>query len=145
MKKEKNNEGQVNLVNDWLAQKNPKQNQATQHIHNYNIKTRNINAPTQFQQNSDNSVQNQNLNYNEATVKELFKVLEADIASLSTDVKEDFSSEMSYALNQMKKGKDIKIQLLNLGSLISNVGVPLFVNLISSGVFEVMKPHLGLP
>ncbi len=145
IKKEKNKEGRVDLVKDWLSQKGPKQNQATQHIYNYNIKTRDINAPTQIQQNSDNAVQNQNLNYNEAIVKELFKVLEADIERLSTNIKEDFSSEMSYALNQMKKGKDIKGQLLNLGALISNVGLPFFVNLISSGAFEVMKPYLGLP
>ena len=51
---------------------------------------------------------------------------------------------MEYASLQMKKDKDIKSQLSNLGSLISEVGLSFFINLVSSGVFEVMKPHLGL-
>lgn len=145
MKKEKNSEGHIDLVNDWLAKKETKQNPTVNHIHNYNIKTGDVNAPTQFQQNSDNSVQNQTLNYNEAMVKNLFEVLETDIEKLATDIKEEFSSKMSYALKQIKQGKDIRSQLLNIGSLISNVGLPFFVNLVSSGVFEVMKPYLGIP
>jgi len=143
VKKEKDTEGYIQLINDWLDKKEPKSNQMAKNV--YKIKTRDINAPTQFQQNSDNSVQNQNLNYNEAIIKELFEALEPDIERLAIDIKEDFSSEMSYALKQIKQGKDIKSQLLNIGSLISNVGLPFFVNLVSSGAFEVMKPYLGLP
>ncbi len=144
MKKERYKERHVALINDWLAKKETLLTATTTYIHNYSIKTGDDHAPTQFQQNSDNSVQNQSLNYNEAIVKELFEVLETDIENFATDIKENFSSEMSYALKLIKQGKDIKSQLLNIGSLISNVGLPFFVNLVSSGVFEIMKPYLGI-
>ena len=52
--------------------------------------------------------------------------------------------EMKYALKQLEKENDIKPQLLNIGSLISNVGLPIFTSLTSSGIFEVIKPFLGI-
>ncbi len=114
-------------------------------VNNYtNIKTGDINAPAQFQQNSQNSNQNFKVNYSVTTVQEFFDVLKDDIESLDSNIKEDFLSEMNYALKQVKQGRDIQGQLMNIGSLISNVGLPFFVNLASSGVFEVMRPFLGL-
>ena len=74
----------------------------------------------------------------------MFKLLKTDIEKLNAELRDDFKSEISYAMKQLDKGNDITIQLLNIGSLIKNIGLPLFVNLISSGIFESIKPLLGL-
>ena len=51
--------------------------------------------------------------------------------------------EMNYAIKQLEKNNDVNPQLKNIGKLISNVGLPIFTNLTSSGIFEVLKPILG--
>lgn len=144
MKKERGKDGYISLIVDWVSEKEGS-NKPNGTVNNYtNIKTGDINAPAQFQQNSQNSSQNFKVNYNVTTIQDFFDVLKADIEGLDSNMKEDFLSEMNYALKQIKQGRDIHGQLINIGSLISNVGLPFFVNLVSSGVFEVMRPFLGL-
>lgn len=144
MKKERCKDGHISLIIDWVSEKEGG-NKPANTVNNYNnIKTGDINAPAQFQQNSQNSTQNFKVNYSVTTVQELFDVLKDDIESLDASIQEDFFSEMNYALKQVNQGRDIQGQLTNIGSLISNVGLPFFVNLVSSGVFEVMRPFLGL-
>lgn len=144
LKKERGKEGYIGLITDWANEKDGNFKTAST-VNNYiKIKTGDINAPTQFQQNSHNSTQNLTINYDLGMVEELFELLKTDIDSLESNVKDDFLMEMNYTLKQMKQGRDIKGQLINIGSLISNVGQSFFVNLVSSGVFEVMKPSLGL-
>lgn len=127
------------LINDWIEMKNPKEN-----ITSYTINTGNINAPVQIQQKSSNSNQSQNLNYNSENVKEFFSVIKSDIQKMDQKIREDFDLEIGYAVKQLEKGNDITTQLFNLGSLIKEVGLSMFTNLISSGIFEIIKPSLGI-
>lgn len=127
------------IIEKWLESKEEKSNVGT-----FSISTGDINAPFQIQQNSQNSSQIQKISYNSSDIKELFSILKDDISKLDVIIREDFEMEMNYAVKQLEKNNDIKPQLLNIGSLISNIGLPLFTNLTSSGIFEVIKPYLGL-
>jgi hypothetical protein len=125
------------IIEDWLEMKKPN----TESI-NYNISMSNINAPVQIQQKSDNATQTQNITYCAEDIKELFSRIQADINNFDVQIREDF--EMNYAIKKIEKGNDIKPQLLSLGSLITNVGLPVFTSLTSSGLFEVLKPLFGI-
>lgn len=127
------------IINDWLDMKKPNAEST-----NYNISMNNINAPVQIQQKSDNATQSQNITYSMADIKELFSHIQADIQNSDAQIREDFEMEMNYAIKNLDKGNDIKPQLLSLGSLITSVGLPIFTSLTSSGLFEVLKPLLGI-
>lgn len=127
------------IINDWLEMKRPNAEST-----NYNISMSNINAPVQIQQKSDNATQSQNITYSMEDIKELFSNIQADIQNFDAQIREDFEMEMNYAIKNLDKGNDIKPQLLNLGSLITNIGLPIFTSLTSSGLFEVLKPLLGI-
>ena len=146
LKKIKNNEVCIELFEQWLDQKTPKIKEDPKHnIVNHNtIKVGSINAPTQFQQNSDHSAQTQNNHYHKEDVQKLFELLKNDIENVDERIRKDFAMEMDYAVTQMVRDKDIKPQLLNIGSLIRQVGMGTFTNLLAAPVFELIKPHLGL-
>lgn len=127
------------IIENWLKSKEEKPNIGT-----YTISTGDVHAPIQIQQNSNHSSQKQKITYNPSDVKDFFSILKNDIEKLDVSIREDFEMEMKYALKQLEKEKNIQPQLLNIGSLISNVGLPIFTSLTSSGIFEVIKPLLGL-
>lgn len=115
------------------------------HIHNNNqITIGNVNAPLQLLQSSNNSTQTQNINYSQENIKEFFSILKTDIIKLTPEQKDDFNSEIEYAVKQQTKGKDVKQQLLNIGGLMKDIGMNVFGNIIASPIFEVIKPLLGL-
>ena len=127
------------IIEKWLESKEENTKVAT-----YSISTGDVHAPIQIQQNSNYSSQKQQISYNASDVKDFFSILRHDIEKLDVSIREDFEMEMKYALKQLEKENDIKPQLLNIGSLISNVGLPIFTSLTSSGIFEVIKPFLGI-
>ncbi|NTW32134.1 MAG: hypothetical protein HGB12_05855 [Bacteroidetes bacterium] len=108
------------------------------------IKTGNVNAPMQIQQNVNGSQQTQQINYSKENITELFSLLKKDIEQLNKDLSDEFKTEMDYAIKLLNKGKDIKSPLLNIGSLIKSIGISVFSNIITSPIFEIMKPWLGL-
>ena len=113
-------------------------------IQNYHISVGDINSPTQFQQGSDNSSQTQEINYSKENINQLFTLLKADFDKLSVEVREDLKSEIEYASKQLDKGKSVKTQLSNIGSLVKDVGINVFANLLASPIYEILKPALGL-
>lgn len=128
------------IIEKWLESKEEKSNISGI----YSISTGDVHAPIQIQQNSNHSSQKQKITYNPSDVKDFFSILKSDIEKLDASIREDFEMEMKYAVKQLEKENDIQPQLLNIGSLISNVGLPIFTNLTSSGIFEAIKPLLGL-
>ncbi|MCW1149128.1 hypothetical protein [Flavobacterium lacisediminis] len=136
-----NNKTYTNIINEWLEMKEPKK---TTESTNYTIKTGDINAPVQFQQSVNHSNQTQSFDYSAEQIQDFFKILKSDIVNLEEAKQEEFNTEIEYATRQLNKGKDISSQLTEIGSLIQNTGISFFVNLASSGVFEVIKPYLGL-
>jgi hypothetical protein len=127
------------IIEKWLESKEEKLQTGT-----YTIQTGDVNAPIQIQQNSNHSTQKQTVNYNPDVIKDFFSILKNDIKELDTSIREDFEMEISYALKQLERENDIQPQLLNIGSLITNVGLPIFTGLISSGIFETIKPLIEL-
>jgi hypothetical protein len=144
LKKQKNAEVHIELFEQWLNQKTPAQEQLKPYTVNNTIHVGNVNAPTQFQQNSDHSIQTLHNLYQKEDVKETFELIKQDIQSVNEQIRKDFAMEMDYAITQLEKDKDIKPQLLNIGSLIKQVGMGTFTNLLAAPLFELIKPHLGL-
>lgn len=142
IKKRKDKDAYIEIISEWIDEHEmkpkPKEQQA-----NITMNIENINAPAQFQLNSDNSHQSQKISYSKENIQELFDVLKKDIEKLNSDSKEDFILEIEKALKQLKAGKDVKGRLLTIGSLIREVGINVFANLLAAPVFELMKPALG--
>ncbi|GAA4100566.1 hypothetical protein [Mucilaginibacter panaciglaebae] len=144
LKSRKSSEACIELFEKWLDIKMPNSRSNTPHIVNNSINLGNINAPVQFQQNSENSVQTQ-YNYSQKDqVKELFNLLTKDIEMVNEKIRSDFAMEMNYAVAQLAKDKDIKPQLLSIGGIIKDVGIGTFTNLLASPIYEIVKPMLGL-
>jgi hypothetical protein len=146
LKKRSTNSAYVELFEKWINNQNmdsEKHNQA-QTINN-TINVRNVNAPLQFQQGSDHSVQTQhNHPVSNDELKSFFEILRKDIQQFDEDIRKDFSMEMDYALSQLKQGRDVKTQISNISRLIKDVGIGTFSNLLAAPIFEVVKPLLGL-
>ena len=100
----------------------------------------------QIQQNTENSYQTQNISFSKNDFSEFYKVLKADIEQniQNAEITEELLSELEYANRQVNKNRDIKQQLQDIGSVIKTVGIGVFTNLISSPIFEIFKPMLGL-
>lgn len=143
VKKRKNSEIYIDLLNEWLEKNDLAKNQKTINAMN-TINIGNINAPTQFQQDSNNSIQTQNINPDIESLGTFFNLLRKDIELLSSNLKEEFESEINYSIRQLEKGKQIKEQLLNIGGLIKDVGINVFANLIASPIYESFKLLLGI-
>jgi len=144
LKKHKNAEVCTELFEQWLDRQTPQTQPNPHTVNNNTIHVGSINAPTQFQQNSDHSVQTQHNQYQKADIEEAFELLKKDIAGIDKQIRDDFSMEMNYAVTQLTRDKDIKPQLLNIGNLMKQVGMGTFTNLLAAPIFEFIKPHLGL-
>ncbi|OJX49788.1 MAG: hypothetical protein BGO88_08510 [Flavobacterium sp. 38-13] len=146
LKKLNRSEVQVDLVEQWLKTKenNDEKGKVGQVVNNNTIQMGDIHAPIQFQQNSNNSIQNQSNHYHKDDIQKVFELLSKDIQNVNEKIREDFAMEMDYAVMQLNRGKDIKQQLLNLGTLMRDVGLGVFTNVVASPICEVIKPSLGL-
>lgn len=146
LKKSPDNDTHCKLIEDWLiTKKSPSRSTNEKQIVNNNtIQISNIHAPIQFQQNSDNSVQNQTIQFNKEDIKKAFELLSIDIKNMNEQIRADFSMEMNYAMVQLEKGKDIKQPMFNIGLLMKEIGLGVFENLAAAPIFEYLKPILGL-
>jgi hypothetical protein len=146
LKKLKDSEVCVNLFQEWMEEKMSfKKNSLMPHaVNNNTINVGSVNAPVQFQQSSDYSVQTQHNHYQKEHIKEVFKLITRDIQKFNEQIRNDFAMEMNYAVAQLERDKDIKPQLLSLGSLMNDVGINTFANLLAAPVYEIIKPFLGL-
>ena len=111
---------------------------------NNHINIGTVNAPVQLLQGSNHSTQTQNVHYSQENIHEFFSLLRADIVTLKAELQEDFNSEIEYAIKQQAKGKDVKQQLSNIVSLMKNIGINVFCNVIASPISGIMNPYLGL-
>jgi hypothetical protein len=139
IKKRKNTEVHVELIEEWLDKMAKKKKSPT------NIKIGNINAPAQFLVNSDNSNQTLKIAYRENDVKDLLKNLRLDSEKLGGTLPEEFADEIEKTLKQLEGNKNVKGRLLTIGEMIKDVGIGVFTNVISTPAFEALKPFLGLP
>ena len=141
--KKRGKEVYVNLIEEWLE--NNGAYKKIDKIQTMNIiNTGDINAPTQFQQESANSTQNQNVGFTIEQIEELFEQLKKDIEILKSEQAEDLKIEMQYAVMQLKNRRNAKNQLTNIGKLIKDIGINVFANLAASPLYEVIRPYLGL-
>ncbi|WP_400263118.1 hypothetical protein ACFX5U_08640 [Sphingobacterium sp. SG20118] len=145
LRKVNDGEIRIDLLEKWIEMKIPSvQVPRENSIVNNTIQMGNINAPIQFQQNSNNSVQTQHNQYQLDDIKTFFDLLSKDIQNLDKKIREEFCLEINYASTQLVKDKDIQPQLINIGSLMKEIGLGVFSNLIASPVFEYIRPSLGL-
>jgi hypothetical protein len=107
------------------------------------INIRDVNAPLQFQQNTQKSEQHQTITYSKEDISSFFQALRNDIVPLDDSVKQDFESEIVYAEKQLVKGKDIKNQLDNIIGLIQSIGINVFANVCASPISTFINPLLG--
>ncbi|RFN58615.1 hypothetical protein [Marixanthomonas ophiurae] len=135
----KNSNVQTELVEEWLVNK-----MGGKESDNFNFKFGDINSPAQFQINSNNSVQKQNVEYSNENVKELFELIKKDLKKLNITEQEELKYEIRNAENKFDKGKDIHNRLLIIGDLIKDIGIGVFTSLVSSPLYEIMKPLLGI-
>lgn len=132
-------EGYINAIENWITMKDTKTNNST-----YSVQIGTLNAPFQLQQNTQNSNQSLEIQNKDESIKEILECLKKDIINLNEENRESLSTEIAYTLKQLERGRDIKLNLLDIGSQIKEIGMSFFVNLASSGVFEIIKPSLGL-
>jgi hypothetical protein len=145
LKKKNNTEDLCELFEQWLNRKAPKGNEPNRpQTVNNTINVGSVNAPAQFQQNSNHSIQSQHNHYQKEDIKQAFELIEKDIQNVNEQIRKDFAMEMDYAITQLQKDKDIKPQLLNIGALMKAVGMGTFTNLLAAPIFELIKPYLGL-
>lgn len=102
------------------------------------------NSNVLFQNKTTHSVQMQNINIVKEDVHKLFELIKKDLKELNDEQSEDLKLEIQNAIKQLEKGKNINSRLLTIGSLIKDIGINVFANLLSSPIFELMKPILGL-
>ncbi|MES2458891.1 MAG: hypothetical protein V4594_25295 [Bacteroidota bacterium] len=145
LKKIKNSEVCVNLFEEWLEEKmKSKKPQIPNTVNNNTINIGEANAPLQFQQNSNYSVQTQHNHLQKDQIKDFLEILRKDIQHIDENIRKDFAMEMDYAVVQLERERDIKPQLSTIGSLMKDVGMGTFTNLLAAPVFEILKPYLGL-
>lgn len=133
----------VELFEEWLENNGLSISSKVKNITN-NIRTGDINAPTQFQQNSSKSKQLQKISIDPMEIRELLKVIKQDIQPLEGDLRNDIYDEVEKAQKHLDAGKDISTRLLTIGELMKDIGINVFANLLASPIYEMTKPLLGL-
>lgn len=145
LKKLKNSDICITLFEKWLEEKSPLTSKLiTPYTVNNNINFGTVNAPVQLQQNSNQSVQTQHNHMQKEQLNDFFNLLRKDIQQVDKAVREDFAMEMDHAIAKLQKERDIKPNLLIIGSLMRDVGIGTFTNLLAAPIFELVKPYLGL-
>ncbi|MFD1769592.1 hypothetical protein [Sphingobacterium suaedae] len=145
LKKLNNSEVCATLLEQWIEEKTTVKKDIIPHtVNNNTINIGTVNAPTQFQQNSDYSVQTQHNHLQKEQIKEFLEVLREDIQNVDESIRNDFALEMDYAVAQLNKDRDIKPQLLTIGGLMKDVGIGTFTNVLAAPIYEMLKPLLGI-
>jgi|GEM_PF-814268 len=140
----KNSEVYCTLIKNWINSiKKPSKIMDEKQIHN-TINIENLNSPTQFVQNSDNVQIVQNINNSNEEILNILSLIRKDLEKTKPEQKADFIAEIDYAERQIERKKDVKNTLLEIGSLIKDVGINVFANLVASPIYEAAKPLLGL-
>tara|TARA_R110001592_G_scaffold40877_3_gene133980 strand:- start:1555 stop:2313 length:759 start_codon:yes stop_codon:yes gene_type:complete len=131
----------IELVNKWLGQREGKSvsNHPTPTVHFEGI-TGNI----QLLIDSPYGSQKQEVHCDKADIDGFLSALFKDIESLKHDLKDELVSEVQTALLQNKRGKLTQAKLMNLISLMKEIGVGVFTNVVASPIFEALKPSLGI-
>lgn len=130
---------QIELINKWLNN-----NMGKKDKENVSLNFGDINSPTQFQINSNSSTQKQTIQYSNEEVSEFLKLMKEDLDNLNSDQRKELAYEIHNTEKNLNKGKDIKNRLLIIGEIIKDIGVGTFTNLLSSPIYEIFKPHIGL-
>ncbi|MCX2585667.1 hypothetical protein [Pedobacter sp. MR22-3] len=145
LKKRSTNEAYVELFDKWIKKQSMKsEEQKHGQTVNNTINVGNVNAPLQFQQNSDHSVQTQHNHLQKDQIKDFLEILKRDIQQVDESIRKDFAMEMDYAIVQLGRDRDVMPQLSTIGGLMKDVGIGTFTNLLAAPIFEVVKPYLGL-
>ncbi|MCY1463907.1 hypothetical protein D9M71_818660 [compost metagenome] len=98
----------------------------------------------QFQQNSGYSTLTKHNDLKSEDIKAVFELISLDLKNVNEQIRKDFAPEMDYAITALNSGRHVKPQLCNIGTLIKDVGIGLFTNLLDSPMYESIKPLLGL-
>lgn len=139
LKKSSNSDVQVELVNKWLNKIMGKTEKA-----NLNVSFGDINSPSQFQINTNSSVQKQSILYSNEDVREFLKMIKNDLINLNSEEQKELEYEITKTEKNLNNGKDVKNRLSIIGESIKEIGIGTFTNLISSPVYEIIKPYLGI-
>lgn len=109
-----------------------------------NITVHNASGNVLVQNDVANSSQHYNVAYTKEDLQKAFGLILNDIKGLSDTIKEEFQSEMQYALLQMDKGRSADTQLKNIGALIKSQGPGFMQGLFASAAWEGLKHLLGI-
>ena len=139
--KKKNSESQQELITDWLDKNMGNKKKIEGKLR---MDFGDINSPTQFQINSDNSVQTQKIEYTNEDISVMFDLIRKDLRGINNPECQELSTEIEKTENKLNNGKDIKNRLLVIGELIKDIGVGTFTSLLSSPIYEMLKPMLGI-
>lgn len=139
--KKKNSEVQQELVNNWIERNMTNKKKSNGKL---SMEFGDINSPTQFQINSDNSVQTQKIKYSNQDILEVFELIRKDLKENKSSESIELLAEVENAEKKLNDGKDIKNRLLLIGELVKDIGIGTFTSLISSPIYEMLKPMLGI-
>ena len=139
--KKRNSETQQELITDWLDK-----NMTDKKKNNGKLRMDfgDINSPTQFQINSDNSVHTQKIEYSHEDISKIFELIRKDLKGINNSESQELSAEIEKTESKLNNGKDIKTRLLIIGELIKDIGIGTFTSLLSSPIYEMVKPMLGI-
>lgn len=142
LQKMKDKQVYVDIIEEWLSS-NKETNEKIVTTMNI-INTGDINSPTQFQQNSTNSSQKQEVEIKNANTKEFLEILKKEVSEMKSEISEELKLEINYAINQHNKGKDTSVQIQNITKLMKDIGIGIFTNILSNPVSDFIKPLLGI-
>jgi hypothetical protein len=144
LKKRSTNEAYIELFEKWINNKKMKPEEKNNQTINNTINVGTVNAPLQFQQNTSHATQVQHNNLQKDQLKDFFEILRDDLQAMDENIRKDFAMEMDYAVAQLERNRDVQPQLTTIGSLMKDVGLGTFTNLLAAPIFEIVKPLLGL-
>lgn len=140
VEKSPNSKVHQDLINEWLGKNmtNKKENKGGTIFSIGDIKD------SQVQINSDNSVQEINTKNSSEEIQKTFDLIREDIKRLNGPEREELSAEVDRAEERLKQGKEVKPRLLMIGELIKEIGTDVFTSLVSSPIYDMVKPLLGM-
>jgi hypothetical protein len=144
LKNRSTNEAYVELFEKWINNKKMKPEEKHNQTINNTINVGTVNAPLQFQQNSNHATQFQHNHLQKDQLKDFFEILRHDLQAMDENIRKDFAMEMDYAVVQLERNRDVQPQLTTIGTMMKDVGLGTFTNLLAAPIFEIVKPLLGL-
>ena len=143
--KEMNNSNvYLELLDEWILEKQEsKRKFKLNDVMNNSINIKGVNGNIQIQQGLNNSSQSIDT-FSAEDFAQLLSLVRTDIhqSNLSKEEKYDFHIELEKSLAKVEKGENIVIELEKVGGLINTVGLPIFLNLTSSVIFDNIRHYL---